>query len=111
MDTVLQASESALLFITEAVVNLFAILDKFYDHSYQMSVRNKPQKLAGQVTMPHGVIGCREVQKESTSLLFSREIVLDFVGCQGDLIYSRSCAWKPACSCGSRGSMTSSMWM
>ena len=87
MNTVFQASESALLSITKAAVNLFAILDKFYDHSYQMSVRYKPQKLAGQVTMPHDVIGCSEVQKESTSLLFSRETVLDFLGHQGDQIF------------------------
>ena len=40
--------------------------------------------------MAHGVIGCSEVQKDSTSLLFSRETVLDFLGHQDDLIYSRS---------------------
>ena len=70
-----------------------AVLDKFHDHSYQLSIRNKPQKLAGQAAMPHGVIGCSEVHKDSTSLFFfSRKTVLDFLGYQGDLIYSRSSA-------------------
>ena len=59
-DTILQASEFALLSITgregEATV-----LNKFHDHLYQVSVRNKPQKLAGQAAMPHGVLGCSEI--------------------------------------------------
>ena len=42
--------------------------------------------------MPHGVIGCSEVHKDSTSFFFSRKTVLDFLGHQGDLIYSRSSA-------------------
>ena len=73
MDTVLRASESALLFITKAVVNLFAIQDKFYDHSYQMSVRNKPQKLAGQTTMPHGVIGAMRFKKKAPAFYLAEK--------------------------------------
>ena len=67
-----------------------AVLDKFHDHWYQVSVRIKPQKLAGQATMPHSVIDCSEVHKDSTSLLLSGEAVLDFLSHQSDLIYSRS---------------------
>ena len=72
MDTVLQAFKSALLFIIEATINLFAIFDKFYDHLYQTSVRNKPQKLAGQATMPHSVIGCSEVTKTAPAFFLRR---------------------------------------
>ena len=68
-DTVFQAPESALLSISGREGKA-AILDKFLDHSHQMSVRYKPQKLAGQAAMPHGVIGCSEVHKDSTSLFF-----------------------------------------
>ena len=81
-DTVLQTSESALLSITGRESEA-AVLDKFHDYSYQVSIRNKPQKLAGQAAMPHGVIGCSEVHKDSTSLIFSRKTVLDFLGHQG----------------------------
>ena len=74
------------------VVASFQLKINALSHSYQMFVRNKLQKFAIQVMMPHGVIGCSEVHKDSTSLLFSREILLDFFGYQGDLIYSRSSA-------------------
>ena len=42
--------------------------------------------------MSHDIIGCSEVHKDSTSLLFSQETVLDFLGHQGDLIYNGSFA-------------------
>ena len=53
-----------------------------------MSIKNKPRKLAGQAAMSLGVIGCMRFTK-SASAFFSRKTVLDFLGHQGDLVYSR----------------------
>ena len=47
------------------------------------------QKLAGKAAVPNGVIGCCEIDKHSTSLLFSRVAILNFLSKEGDLVYSR----------------------
>ena len=75
---VLQASESALLSITGREGKA-AVLDKFHNYSYQVSIRNKPHKLAGQAAMPHDVIGCSEIHKDDTSFLAEKQTSISWV--------------------------------
>ena len=47
------------------------------------------QQLAGEAAVPYGVVGCCEVDKHSSGLLFSGKAILDVLCQQGDLVYSR----------------------
>jgi len=53
--------------------------------------------------MPYSVVGCSEIDKNNSGLLFSRKAILDVLFQQGDLIYGRPPGRIPACSCGSNG--------
>ena len=39
--------------------------------------------------MPYNVVGCCEIDKHSSGLIFSRKAILDVLGQQGDLVYGR----------------------
>ena len=54
-----------------------------------MSIRQQLQQLAGEAAVPYSVVGCCEVDKYSSSLLFSWKAVLDVLCQQGDLIHGR----------------------
>ena len=54
-----------------------------------MPVLQQVQKLAGEAAMSYGVIGCCEIDKHSTSLLFSRVAILNFLSKESNLVYSR----------------------
>jgi len=54
-----------------------------------VSVRQQSQQLVGEAAVPYGVVGCCEVDKHSSGLLFSWKAVLDVLCQQGDLIYGR----------------------
>ena len=47
------------------------------------------QQLAGEATVPYGVVGCCEVDEHSSGLLFSWKAILDVLRQQGDLVYGR----------------------
>jgi len=47
------------------------------------------QQLAGEAAVPYSVVGCCEVNKHSSSFLFSRKAILDVLCPQGDLVYGR----------------------
>jgi len=54
-----------------------------------MSIMQQLQQLAGEAAVPYSVVGCCEVDKHSSSLLFSRKAILDVIRQQGDLVYGR----------------------
>jgi len=55
-----------------------------------MSIRQQSQQLAGEAAVPYSVVGCCEVDKHSSGLLFSRKAILDVLRQQGYLVYGRS---------------------
>jgi len=48
-----------------------AIANHLHDHVDRVSIRQQSQPLAGEATVPYGVVGCCEVDKHSSGLLFS----------------------------------------
>jgi len=54
-----------------------------------MPIRQQSQELAGEAVMPCSVVGCCEVHKLSSGLLFSRKAILDVLCQQGDLVCGR----------------------
>ena len=59
-----------------------------------MLVRQKPQQLAGEATVPDSVIGSCQVDKDGTGLFFRFECILDALRELSDLIHSGSSASK-----------------
>ena len=66
-----------------------AISSHLHDYVDHASVRQQSQQLAGEAEVPYSVLGCFEVDKHSSGLLFSRKAVFDVLCQQGDLIYGR----------------------
>jgi len=54
-----------------------------------VSIRKQSQQLAGEAAVPDSVVGCCEVDKHSSSLLFSRKAILGVLCQQGDPVYGR----------------------
>jgi len=54
-----------------------------------VSIRQQLQQLAGEAAVPYSVVGCCEVDKHSSGLLFSRKAILDALCQQGDLVYGQ----------------------
>jgi len=54
-----------------------------------VSIREQSQQLAGEAAVSYSVVGCCEVDKHSSGLLFSRKVILDVLCQQGDLVYGR----------------------
>ena len=54
-----------------------------------MSIRQQLQQLAGEAAVAYSIVGCCEVDKHSSGLLFSRKAILDVLCQQGDLLYGR----------------------
>ena len=54
-----------------------------------VSIRQQSQHLAGEATVSYSVVGCCEIDKHSSGLLFSRKAILDVLCEQGDLVYGR----------------------
>jgi len=54
-----------------------------------VSIRRQSQQLAGEAAVPYSAVGCCEVDKHSSGLLFSRKTILDVLCQQGDLLYGR----------------------
>jgi len=48
-----------------------AITNHPHDHVDHVSIRQQSQQLAGEVVVPHSVVGCCEVDEHSSGLLFS----------------------------------------
>jgi len=48
-----------------------AIANHLHDHVDHMSVRQQSQQHAGEAVVPYGLVGCFEVDKHSSGLLFS----------------------------------------
>ena len=48
------------------------------------------QQHAGEAAVPYSVVGCCEVDKHSSGLLFSRKAILDVLCQQGDLVHGQS---------------------
>ena len=68
------------------------VCDKLHDHLDHVPVWQQTQKLVDEVTVPevtvpYGIIGCCEIYKHSTSLLFHQKALLDVLSQQSDLIY------------------------
>ena len=59
-----------------------------------MLVRQKPQQLADEATVPDSVIGSCQVDKDGTGLLFRFECILNALREQSDLIHGGSSASK-----------------
>ena len=68
-----------------------AIANHLHDHA---SIRQQLQQLAGVATVPFSVIGCCEVDKHSSSLLFSWKAVHNVLCQQGDLVYVSIVTWS-----------------
>ena len=59
-----------------------------------MLVRQKPQQLAGEATVPHSVICSCQVDKDGTGLLFRLKCILNALREQSDLIHTGPSASK-----------------
>ena len=46
------------------------VCDKLHDHFYHVSVWQQTQKLAGESAVPYSIIGCCEINRHSTGLIF-----------------------------------------
>ena len=53
-----------------------AVCDKLHDHFGHVSVWQQAQKLAGEATVPFGIIGCYVINKHITNLLFCQSALL-----------------------------------
>ena len=62
------------------------VCDKLHDHFDHVPVWQQIQKLAGEVTVPYSIIGCCEVNKHSSGLLFRQKALLNVLSQQSDLI-------------------------
>jgi len=62
------------------------IVNHLHDHVDHVSVRQQKQQYTGEPAVPYGVVGCCEVDKDSSGLLFSWKAILDVLCQQGDLI-------------------------
>jgi len=54
-----------------------------------VSIKQQLQQLAGEAAVPHSVVGCCEVDKHSSGLLFSQKAIFNVLCQQGDLVYGR----------------------
>ena len=67
-----------------AIANHLA--NHLHDH---VSVSQQLQQLAGEAAVPYTVVGCGEVDKHSSDLLFSRKAIPDVLCQQSDQVYGR----------------------
>ena len=65
-----------------------AVTDKLHYKGNNVPVRQYAQKLAGEATVPHSVIGSCKVYKYSTSVLFCREAILNSLSQESNLVRS-----------------------
>jgi len=65
------------------------VANHLHDHVDHVSIRQQSQKLACEAAVSYSVVGCCEIDKHSSSLLFSRKAILDVLCQQGDLVYGR----------------------
>jgi len=65
------------------------IANHHHDHVDHVSMRQQLQQLAGEAAVPYNVVGCCEVNKNSSGLFFSRKAILYVLCQQGDLVYGR----------------------
>ena len=70
------------------------VKDQLHNHTNHVLVRQKPQQLAGEATVPESVIGSCQVDKDGTGLLFRFECILNALREQSDLIHGGSSASK-----------------
>ena len=66
-----------------------AIASHLHDHVDHVSIRQQSQQPADEAAVPYGVVGCCEIDKHSSGLLFSRKAVIDVLRQQVDLVYGR----------------------
>jgi len=66
-----------------------AIANHLHDHADHVFIRQQSQQVAGEVAMPYSVVGCCEIEKNSSGLLLSRKAILDILCQQSDLIYGQ----------------------
>ena len=69
-----------------------SVADKLHNHTNHVLVRQKPQQLAGEATVPDSVIGSCQVDKDGTGLLFRFECILNALREQSDVIHGGSSA-------------------
>ena len=87
-DTVLEASWPT-PFAISGGKGKTTIANHLHDHVDHVSIRQQSQQLAGEAAVPYSVVGCCEVDKHSSGLLFSWKAILDDLCQQGDLVYGR----------------------
>ena len=75
-------------------VKLLLRISSLHIHTNHVLVRQKPQQLAGEATVPDSVIGSCQVDKDGTGLLFRFECILNALREQSDLIHGGSSASK-----------------
>jgi len=54
-----------------------AISNHLRDHADHVFIRQQSQQLAGEAAVPSSVVGCCEIDKHSSGLLFSGKAILD----------------------------------
>jgi len=62
-----------------------AIANYLHDHTNHVSIKQQSQQLAGEAVVPYNVIGCCEVDKHSSSLLFVQKAICNVLRQQGYL--------------------------
>jgi len=68
------------------------IANHLHDHADHVSVRQQQLQLAGDAAVPYSVVGCCEVDKHRSGLLFCWKALVDVLWEQGDLVYGRPSA-------------------
>ena len=74
-DAVLKALQPA-PFVVSGGNGETAIANHLHDRADHVSIRQQSQLLASVATVPYGVVGCCEVDKHSSGLLFGRKAMI-----------------------------------
>ena len=67
----------SLLDLLSPVVRVNSVPNKFYDHLDHVLIRQKSQQLAGEATVPDGIISSCQTNKHGTNLLFCIKRILN----------------------------------
>ena len=65
------------------------ITNHLHDHVDHVSITQQLQQLAGDAAVPYNVVGCCDVDKHGSGLLFSPKAILNVLCQAGDLLYGR----------------------
>ena len=93
MGATLEVSKPA-PFAISVVKGEAVIANHLHHHVDHMSIRQQSQQLAVEAAVSCTIVGCCEIDKQSSGLPFSQKAILDVLYHQGDLVYGQPPVWK-----------------